>query len=161
MEILELSGKERFEMRDEFLALKRDYAIPEKDPQYSELLGLQARHLIREKALPDSALSYLAQAHQYLPFGRNQTMYAMEAYFVKGEFETAYNLAIMATERADLSEIDGLAAIIHCAINANLFQEALEWCTRRNSLIQEDPFLEIEQRLRNGDSLETLGELLN
>ena len=118
-------------------------AIPQKDFEYARLLTEGGRFYLRVQKDYPKAMSFLNRAERYYPPENLGLLYKMETHFVLKQFPEAYEYALRLMDISYPSEDKSNAIAIQCALEAGLYEEALELSVRylkkwpNNSLINE------------------------
>ncbi len=144
------------------IAQLRPYALVGKDLHYAQMLYDNAlRHININKDIR-TANNYLLEASQYFPGHKSITLYLMQTNFQLGKFKNAYENALQLSELKHLSEEKSLEMLIHCALAAELYDQAEAHSSSYLELAADDStIVEVHQRLVNKDNVEQLVNLFS
>ncbi len=157
---LNLAGEDEAtytQRKSRILKKLKPYALPKVDREYANLLAEEGRHLLRTKKQPEAALAFLDTAYYYYPDLNVNIAYLMEAHFRLKQFRTAfqYSQKMLALEYPDIRQ--AYMAVMHCALEAGMYAEALEYSSEYLAQWPEDEKIrEINFRLLTGKDLDAL-----
>ncbi|MCB0429052.1 MAG: hypothetical protein H6585_07140 [Flavobacteriales bacterium] len=157
---LEESEDVREQRREKVLTELQPWATPDVDYEYGWILSLKAKHLIRSRKEYNSALQVLDQVAYYDSIGKNLWLYRMEAHFELHQFKEAYYAALKLADRQYPSDERARSIAIHCALEAELYQDALALATEYVRKWPASPVMqEVRKRLIEKDRLDEIKTL--
>jgi tetratricopeptide (TPR) repeat protein len=138
------------------------YALEGNDPMYSHLLMDDGFYFLRVGNDPVKARQRLTLACAYDP-GRGDTrMFLMETNFVLRDFKSAFKDA---EKLVQINFPDGPTAhkmAIHCALEAELYDEALDYAKKYLGQFPEDDVVrEVKDRIENQQERKELRKLVS
>jgi tetratricopeptide (TPR) repeat protein len=163
--------KYAIEISDESDDIKRDrkrnvlqklepYAIPEKDHEYARLLVSEGEQVLREDNDPAKALEIFNKVSYYDPTDKNNLLYRLEAHFLLGEMNEAYQLSLKLVEMRYPDERKARRIAIHTALEAGLYEEAYQHSFEYSEKWPDDQIIqEILVRLKTGQNVKELKNL--
>ncbi|MHA7058293.1 hypothetical protein ACWGOQ_0013810 [Aquimarina sp. M1] len=126
------------------------------DYEYATLVVDQGRYFLRIQNDPVKALGLFTLAQEYAP-AHNAKLLSLEAYFALQQYENAFMVAEELVLLRFPSVEKALKIKLHCALEAQLYQEAFETCTvilknwPDNKIVEE-----VYQRLHKNDRIKEL-----
>ncbi|HAP70519.1 MAG TPA: hypothetical protein DCR04_12485 [Flavobacteriales bacterium] len=151
-----LTPDEIYRNREKLDAIMRPNARIGIDREFAELLREQAKYRYKVEKDFDSARKIMKEAVLYDSIGGNNQMTLMEINFLEGNMKQAYLHSTKLLQLKHPSEEQALKMAIHCALEANLFQEAL---IHSNDYLKTwgDPLVsEVKERIINGNNPQEL-----
>lgn len=112
--------------RTEVIKQLKHYSIPWKDYEYARIISQQAKIAIRVNSNPEEGLKLLKEAESYFPELNIIQLYKLEAYFLLKNYNNAYKISEKLIQMAYPSEEKALRISVHCALEAEMYDEALE-----------------------------------
>lgn len=138
----------------------QSYAAPGNDTEYAGLLFAEGVYLRKELQQPNKALEYFEQARSYSPRLGKNLYYLSLSYFEKGDFAAAYQSVVPLIKLKYQPYQKTLKMGIHLSLAAREYQAAANYAVTYLNRWQDDPTIaEVEQRLRNGDRIESIVDL--
>lgn len=129
LELKNEAGNDVFEERQLIIDQLKPDASKGNDKEMSWLLADQGRDALRIKGNPDEALKFLEQAEYYKKDQQRATLYFVEAYFVKQQ----YDVALIHAEKLVMLQYPSLENALriatHTALEANNYEKALQFST--------------------------------
>ena len=153
--------------KSSFLTRKRNlleklepHAPPGKDYEYARLLIAAGQYELRNEKNYKAALEYFEKAYFYYPNEKDNLLKLMETHFRRGNFAKAYQYGSKLVELKHPNEQKALRIVIHCALEAERYTEALNHTKEYLKYWPKDEIINhIHQRLVNGANLHELKSL--
>ncbi|MDY8135844.1 tetratricopeptide repeat protein [Aquimarina sp. 2201CG5-10] len=126
------------------------------DYEYSALLIDQGRYLLRVQKKPREALKLFKSAQEYSK-ANNAKLLSLEAYFMLNQYEEAFKISkeLVKVQFPDAKK--ALKMNLHCALEADLYQEAFETSTIiLKNWPNDETSQEVYQRLKSNDRIKEL-----
>ncbi|MFT4982773.1 MAG: hypothetical protein ACI9UR_002651 [Bacteroidia bacterium] len=115
-----------FEKRANLVNVMRPNAIPDVDREFSELLRNQAKYQYLVKNDFDLARKIMNDALAYDTASGNNHITLMEINFLTGDKQQAHFHSLKLVELKHPTEEQALKMAIHCALEADMYQNSLE-----------------------------------
>ncbi|WP_459210941.1 tetratricopeptide repeat protein [Aquimarina rhabdastrellae] len=146
----------RLERGEQLLEKLAPIAQKDIDYEYGRLLIDQGRYFLRERNNPKKALEYFAKVDDYT-VDPNAKLLTLESYFSLHEYTLAYQIAKELVGINYPNTIKALKMSLHCALEAELYQEAYMITLEILKLENDDKLSqEINLRLRTNDRIKEL-----
>ena len=154
------ASRQEYEGRKQAILTKlKPFAQEEVDFEYARLLISEGKYFLRvEKDYPRS-LQVLKEAEFHYPMEKNGLLYLMEVNFLLKQYQEAFAYSEKLIQIQYPDEKKSLTIATQCALEANLFPEAMDisgffvkkWGAEENPIITE-----VYQRLQSGDKIDEL-----
>lgn len=126
------------------------------DYEYCALLVDQGRYFLRANRNPKKALELFALAQEYAP-ANNAKLLSLEAYFMLNQYKDAFEISKELVQQKFPDSKKALKMNLHCALEADLYQEAHQVSTIILKNWPEDKTTqEVFQRIQNNDRIKEL-----
>lgn len=154
--IMGTSQDATFENRQRVINILRPNAQPGVDREISELIRDQAKYLYREKKQFAEAGKMMREAVIYDPQSGNNQMTLMELRFLEGDKRQAYQHSLRLIELNHPSEEQALKIATHCALEAKMYDKALQHVAKYRESWENQVMDEVYFRLSSESQIETL-----
>lgn len=131
--------------------------ISDKNKKTADSLVVMGLEASRRNKFFKKALQDFRRASYYDPYSPEVPMFQMETYFIQKDFKNAFHCATQLITLQYPSEQESLRFGVHCALEAEKYNDALKYAKKYLEKWPEDQFLkEIYIRLKNKDSVSEL-----
>ncbi|WP_299441820.1 hypothetical protein [uncultured Aquimarina sp.] len=131
--------------------------IPKKNIETADSLITSGLIASRKNKFYKKALRDFKRASYYNPYSHQVPLFQMEAHFFQKDYKKALKNASQLIALKHPTEKESLLFGVHCALEAEMYLDALEYTKKYLQKWPEDPFLRtIYDRLQNNDSVSEL-----
>lgn len=135
----------------------QQYNIPKKDIRIADSLMNLGISSSRQFNKFNEALNFYQRASLYTPSNPQVDILEMETYFLKKDYKNALKKAEKLISLKFPNKQQSLRFAIHCALETNAYEKALEYTTVYLTSIPEDKFIKsIHDNLKNNENLSEL-----
>ncbi len=157
LDIPEYDRQTYFRRKQQVLQKLEPYALPNVDFEFARMLIVEGKYFLRKEKNPRKAMAYLNEAYTYFPRERNGLLYLMESHFLLKEYAKAFEYSQQLIAEKYPSEDKAIAIALQCALEAELYDEALRLSSYYISMWDDRQVIrEVYKRLNDRDQIETL-----
>ncbi|QGY44307.1 hypothetical protein GM418_11755 [Maribellus comscasis] len=129
---LELAWKHVKEDKDEFKSRRmtvigrlKTFAIPGKDYEMARIIANEAMFETRVNNNPAEGLKLARESKYYFTNYNKALLFELESLFLMGKYNEAYQVGLNLLDIAYPSREKALRILVHCALEAEMYQQAL------------------------------------
>lgn len=132
------------------------FAIPEKDYEYARILVSEGEQVLRIDKDYEKALEIFEKVDYYYPLHKNNVLYQLEAHFLSGQMDIAYQFSLRLIKLKHPNEEKARRIAIHTALEATLYDEALFHSTEYLKRGSDEIIQEVHDRLKENIKIDEL-----
>lgn len=157
MQVETLPAREEVVIRNRIISSLKPNGIPAIDREYAAILRDQGFTLFKELKDPAAALPFLEEAFYYFPDLKPNIQLLVEVHFSLGTYKEAYQYAVELVDHEFPSASRALSMAIHCALEAERYEEAEVHCLQYLRLESDNQTINtILNRLRSKQKVDQL-----